>query len=119
VGYDEDRGHIAMPKLVGGPKYSRPPVTGVQPVERPPDPDDFPLLSEWTPEDHVLAQELGLDGRAEAATRAAPVPAQDAGHAARSGALWSIPGGAMAAESRPQHRGFGLFRSRNGRSGIG
>lgn len=118
MGYDDDRGHMAMPKLVGGPKYSRPPVAAMKHVERPPDPDDFPLASEWTPEDHVLAQELGLDGRSASAAPARPAT-PDAGHAPHPGAAWSISGGAMTPEARPRHRGFGLFRGRNGRPGIG
>jgi hypothetical protein len=128
VAYDDDHGHVAMPKLVGGPKYTRPPVAALSFAERPPDPDDFPLTSEWTPEDHALAQELGLDAprpnalgsavRAGAAMSAQPTPATD-GHAARPNGRWSMSGGTMGADARPRHRGFGLFRGRSGRSGIG
>jgi hypothetical protein len=43
---NDDRGHVAMPKLYGAPAYARPPLTPVAPVERPFDPDDLPLESE-------------------------------------------------------------------------
>lgn len=47
---DEHR-HVALPKLYGAPAYARPPVAAANPVERPIDPDDLPLLAEMTAED--------------------------------------------------------------------
>lgn len=94
----DDRGLAALPRLVGGPKYSRPPV-GIQRVERPPDPDDLPLVSERTPEDRELASQLGLDG----------MPA-----------LTATTDAGPAAAPSPSRRGFGgLFRGRHSRSDAG
>lgn len=55
---NEERTHVAMPKLFGGPAYARPPVVPVAPVERPFDPDDLPLESARTNEDEQLAASL-------------------------------------------------------------
>jgi hypothetical protein len=107
VDYD-DRGLAAMPKLVGGPKYARPPAAGIQKSERPPDPDDLPLLSARTDEDHALARELGLDGLSKWDGAApASLAADSAGHAA-------------AAKPSSSIRGLGgIIRGRgNGRSGA-
>jgi hypothetical protein len=54
---NEER-HIALPKLFGAPAYARPPVVPVAPVERPFDPDDLPLESERTRDEHEIASEL-------------------------------------------------------------
>lgn len=126
----DDRGLAAMPKLVGGPKYSRPPGAGATKTERPPDPDDLPLVSSWTEEDHAIAQELGLDGIATAAgsagmastwtaTVATAPPTDTVGHAAsHPNGSWSISSGSATSASSPK-RGFGsIFRGRNGRSGT-
>jgi hypothetical protein len=100
VDYD-DRGLAAMPKLVGGPKYSRPPVLGLPHAERPLDPDDLPLLSERTPEDHALAESLGLHPAAGSA-----------------GAQGSTAVAVESAPPEPRRRGFGgLFRARGDQSG--
>lgn len=48
---NDDRGHSAMPKLYGAPAYARPPVTALNPIEKPFDPDDLPLEAERTDED--------------------------------------------------------------------
>ena len=55
---NDDRGHVALPKLYGAPAYARPPVVPVQPVERPFDPDEFPLASELSPEEQAQLEQL-------------------------------------------------------------
>ena len=118
---DDDRGLAALPKLVGGPKYSRPPL-GAPPVERPPDPDDLPIVAEWTPEDAALAVALGLEGAPVAVASSGVTAAHtaDNGRAAvRPDGSWSL-GSGTAAEPASLRRGFGgLFRGRSGRSGAG
>ncbi|MEI7744361.1 MAG: hypothetical protein WCK58_11525 [Chloroflexota bacterium] len=47
-----------MPKLLGGPAYSRPGPRLAQPVERPFDPDDLPLEADRSAEDHDLVQQV-------------------------------------------------------------
>lgn len=47
---DEHR-HVALPKLYGAPAYARPPVVAANPVPRPIDPDDLPLLAELSADD--------------------------------------------------------------------
>jgi hypothetical protein len=102
VDYD-DHSIAAMPKLVGAPNYSRPPVAAAFRVERPVDPDDLPLVSERTSEDHDLARELGLE----------PIPS--AGAAVPPGP----PAASTAVDATPRKRGIrGLF-GRNSRSGAG
>jgi hypothetical protein len=96
VDYD-DQGLAAMPKLVGGPKYSRPPVP-VERAERPPDPDDLPLMSDWTPEDEELAAQLGL------------------GTAATTAALAAANSGSAIAPTPTRRRLGGLLRGGNLRS---
>jgi hypothetical protein len=52
-----DERQMAMPKLVGGAAYGRPP----QPIEaspRPFDPDELPLEAERTDEEHAFAAAL-------------------------------------------------------------
>jgi hypothetical protein len=123
VDYD-DRGLVSLPKLVGGPRYSRPPVARLNQVPRPPDPDELPLVSERTPEDHALAEELGIESSAlsvsaasqPSATRAAP---EEAGRATHPNGSWTIADGTITAQERSLQRGLGLFRGRNGRSGVG
>jgi hypothetical protein len=118
-----------MPKLVGGPRYSRPPVAIPSRIERPPDPDDLPLVAEWTPEDIALAAELGLDATtatdpAEPAFATAPsmtaASADASAHAsAHPNSSWSVGSGTIATEAPPARRGLGgLFRSRRDRSGA-
>ena len=55
---NDDRGHVALPKLYGAPAYARPPVVPVQPVERPFDPDEFPLASERSSEEQAQREQL-------------------------------------------------------------
>jgi hypothetical protein len=127
VDYD-DHGLAAMPKLVGGPRYSRPPVVIPSRIERPPDPDDLPLVAEWTPEDVALAAELGLDATTtELAAPAFVTPpsltaasADAGGHASsHPNGSWSTGSGSIATEISPARRGFGgLFRGRRDRSGA-
>jgi hypothetical protein len=114
---DDDRGLAAMPKLVGGPTYSRPPQAGAPRVERPPNPDDLPLVAEWTPEDAALAMELGLEAAVAAASSGATAgqPA-DNGRAAVLPDGTHSPGNGTAAQAASSRRGLGgLFRGRSGR----
>ncbi|MFN8631249.1 MAG: hypothetical protein U0838_13315 [Chloroflexota bacterium] len=140
----DDRGLAAMPKLVGGPRYTRPPVSGLPSTQRPPDPDDLPLVAARTEEDEALARELGLDAAGmtgstgtagfAAAVAVTQAPAPAAAHtgavataeapdttgtaAAHPNGSWSISSGSAPASSSSR-RGFGgLFRGRNGRSGA-
>ena len=49
--------HVALPKLVGAPQYSRPPV--VAPVQpRPFDPDEMPIDAFRTEDERDLAESL-------------------------------------------------------------
>jgi len=128
VDYD-DHGLTAMPKLVGGPRYSRPPVSATSPIERPPDPDALPLVAERTPEDEALAAELGIDAH-RAGVLAVPTYATVEPMISSSVATserepvhpngtWTASSGASAVDSSSQRRGFGgLFRGRSGRSGA-
>lgn len=111
----DDRGLTALPKLVGGPKYSRPPGAGAQRADRPPDPDDLPLESARTPEDQALAAELGL------AASATPIAAVEMGAAAPGGNGAGSAGGDASSRTAPGHakRGLGvLFRGKDGRPGA-
>jgi hypothetical protein len=47
--------HIALPQLYGAPAYGRPTLT-VVPVERPFDPDAFPLQAVMTDEERALLE---------------------------------------------------------------
>jgi hypothetical protein len=128
VDYD-DHGLTAMPKLVGGPRYSRPPVSVAPRIERPPNPDDLPLVAERTPEDEALAAELGVDAQA-AAVLAVPtyatVQTVATASAATSGlepahpnGTWTAGSGTSAVGTPSPRRGFGgLFRGRSGGSGA-
>lgn len=98
----DDRGIAAMPKLVGMPSYSRPPVAAAFRVERPVDPDDLPLVSDRTSDDHDLARDLCLEHSLPAATPP------------------TSPAVATASQANPPKRGIrALFHGRNGRSGAG
>ncbi len=55
---NEDRVHVALPKLYGAPAYARPPVVAVQPVDRPFDPDELPLEAELTREERDIVSQL-------------------------------------------------------------
>jgi hypothetical protein len=58
---DEQR-HVALPKLFGAPAYSRPPIVAANPVPRPIDPDDLPLVAQMTVDDLAnLAVPASLD----------------------------------------------------------
>jgi hypothetical protein len=53
----EEQQHVALPKLVGGPKYTRPPAAvPVQP--RPFDPDEMPIDAFRTEDERDLAESL-------------------------------------------------------------
>lgn len=55
---NDERGHIALPKLYGGPAYARPPVVPVRPIDRPFDPDSLPIEAELTGEELEMVQQL-------------------------------------------------------------
>jgi hypothetical protein len=55
---NDDPAHVALPKLYGAPAYARPPITPVEPVDRPFDPDELPLEAVQTDEERALAQHL-------------------------------------------------------------
>ena len=74
----DEQQHMALPRLYGGPAYSRPPRP-VQEIVRPFDPDELPLEADRTEIDHALASEL-------------------------SGATWSPPP-LPAAKTRKSRRG--------------
>ncbi len=64
-----DEQHMAMPRLYGGPAYSRPPRP-IEEIARPFDPDELPLEAERSEEDIRLADQLL--GGTWAATSAPP-----------------------------------------------
>ena len=125
----DDNGLAAMPKLVGGPRYSRPPVSAAPRIERPPDPDDLPLVAVRTPEDEALAAELGIDAQTAAVLT---VPTYSAVQTMTSASVttsglesahpngtWTAGSGSTAVDTPSPRRGFGgLFRGRSGRSGA-
>lgn len=105
----DDRGLAALPKLVGGPRYTRPPRTGITPVERPASPDDLPLVSERTAEDRALAVELDLDPASQSLD---DVPADDVPPGRHVNG--SVPG-----HSAPRGSRLGaMLRGRSGSSGV-
>jgi hypothetical protein len=53
----DEQQHMALPRLYGGPAYSRPPRP-VEEIVRPFDPDELPLEADRTEIDHALASEL-------------------------------------------------------------
>ena len=55
---NEDRAHVALPKLYGAPAYGRPPRVAVAPGDKPFDPDELPIEAHRTDEDKELAREL-------------------------------------------------------------
>jgi len=131
----EDRGLAAVPKLVGGPRYSRPPVGTPSRLERPPDPDDLPLVAERTPEEDELARELGIDAPTVTMAVASPVATASplttasgltamsvdaGGHpSTHPNGSWSAGSGTMATKSPLPRRGLGgLLRGRSDRSGA-
>ncbi len=124
----DDRGLAALPKLVGGPRYSRPPV-GAQPVERAPGLDDLPLVSDWTPEDQELAVQLGISVTAAADQGAAVTTAADGGTARvrQTGTAHAAahPKGTWSAGGRPgtpapaRRRLGSILKGRDGQSGVG
>jgi hypothetical protein len=124
VDYD-DRGLVALPKLVGGPKYSRPPAAGAPRTDRPPDPDDLPLESVRSPEDQALAAELGLAApHVPAETAAAvgtPTTHDTGGHGDphADGVRNAVDGATTGVPAKPTKRALGvLFRGRSGQHGA-
>jgi hypothetical protein len=75
---NDDRGHVAMPKLYGAPAYARPPLLPVSPVERPFDPDDLPLESERDGEGQLVMDQPAASGNGEEAAASTPSPASAA-----------------------------------------
>ncbi|MGH2464832.1 MAG: hypothetical protein ACRDGI_05170 [Candidatus Limnocylindrales bacterium] len=65
----DEQQHMALPRLYGGPAYSRPPRP-VQEIVRPFDPDELPLEADRTEIDDALVSEL------TGATWSAPPPAK-------------------------------------------
>ena len=77
-----DEQHMAMPRLYGGPAYSRPPRPA-EVIARPFDPDELPLEAERSEEDIRLADQLL--GGTWAATSALPAkPKGRGGRAAKA-----------------------------------
>ena len=64
----DEHTHVALPKLYGAPAYARPPVTPVQPVDKPFDPDELPLEAVQTDEERELARHLASHPYERAAT---------------------------------------------------
>jgi hypothetical protein len=90
---NDDYGHVAMPKLYGAPAYARPPITPVEPVERPLDPDDLPLASEQTDDERAMIQGLGDgSGNGTASTDLAAASNATAGGGRRSFSLRGLSG---------------------------
>lgn len=69
---DNEAAHVALPRLVGGPAYARPPLR-ITPTVMPLDPDDLPIAVEQTPEERAIAEAL-LANPFGAAERPAVVP---------------------------------------------
>lgn len=78
----DDRGHSALPKLYGAPAYSRPPAVIASRGVPPHSPDDLPLESERTDEEHDLARHFVEEpATGTATTGPAPAPARSYGAA--------------------------------------
>ena len=77
---NDEHAHVAMPKLYGAPAYARPPIVPVSSSERPFDPDDLPLESERSGEEHELVSHLPAHPYAAVAT-------SDQGHGSGGGIL--------------------------------
>jgi hypothetical protein len=77
---NDEHAHVALPKLYGAPAYARPPLVPEATAERPFDPDDLPLESERSRDEHDLASEL----KAHPYTA---VAASDAAHGSGGGIL--------------------------------
>ena len=86
----DEQQHMALPRLFGGPAYSRPPRP-VQEIVRPFDPDELPLEADRTEIDHALASEL-----AGATWSAPPAPPAKSRKARRGRAPTETPVGAAA-----------------------
>jgi hypothetical protein len=91
---NDEHAHVAMPKLYGAPAYARPPVVPVASAERPFDPDDLPLESERTRDEHDLASQL----------KAHPYSAAEAGDASRGSGVGVLRGRAFRLRVPGRHR---------------
>jgi hypothetical protein len=104
--------HMALPRLYGGPAYSRPPRP-VEVLARPFDPDELPLEADRTDDDIALVNEL--NGATWAPASAAPVKAKArrgraAKEAARQAAAQAaVPAGvAQGSGTTPEGESAGL-----------
>jgi hypothetical protein len=93
----DEQQHMALPRLYGGPAYSRPPRPTAE-IVRPFDPDELPLEADRTETDHALANEL-----AGATWSAPPAPPAKTRKARRGRAATQLPVGVAA--SGPGHDG--------------
>ena len=94
----DEQQHMALPRLYGGPAYSRPPRP-VQEIVRPFDPDELPLEADRTEIDHALASELA------GATWSAPAPAPAKPRKTRRGRAATQSAVGVAASGPAQGRG--------------
>jgi len=105
-----DEQHMAMPRLYGGPAYSRPPRP-VEDLPRPFDPDELPLEAERSEEDARLADQL-LGGTWAATSTAQAKPKGRRGRTAKTRpgkeAARVAAGGPEPAPSGLQGRPFSL-----------
>jgi hypothetical protein len=97
----EEQQHMALPRLYGGPAYSRPPRP-VQEIVRPFDPDELPLEADRTDTDMALANELA------GATWTAPAPPPAKSRKARRGraSAQAVSVAAGQSESANGHAGL-------------
>jgi hypothetical protein len=91
----DEQQHMALPRLYGGPAYSRPPRP-VQEIVRPFDPDELPLEADRTEIDHALASEL-----AGATWSPPPLPAARTRKTRQGRAAAQTPVGIAAAPATP------------------
>ncbi|HEU4672016.1 MAG TPA: hypothetical protein VFS32_03885 [Candidatus Limnocylindrales bacterium] len=68
---DEQKQHVALPRLYGQPAYARPPRSFAA-SDRPPDPDDLPLDVVQTEEEREMAEQLRGGTWAEARAKGTP-----------------------------------------------
>jgi hypothetical protein len=91
----DEQQHMALPRLYGGPAYSRP-ARPAQDIVRPFDPDELPLEADRTEIDQALASELA------GATWSAPTPPPAKTRKARRGRAAAQSAVGVAATGRAQ-----------------